>query len=202
MLDKEQRLTEAAMRYLAELERDQPVSIPDFVATADADLRDELGSYLELMLAVGDITEPIALSAEEQAVVDTATQRIHARYFGQAATTAPRTLTEARKARKLGINALAAQLNLPPDLLARIERGGVQVATIPTRLIQHLAEVLSQTEATVQALLAAPTTSSAGVQLSAQDGTTIQAEATVSFAEALRASSATDAQRAEWDNAA
>jgi hypothetical protein len=201
MLDKEQRLTEAAMRYLAHLEGDQPVHIADFVTTVDADLRDELGPYLELILAVGDVAEPTALSTEEQAMVDAATQRIHIHYFGQAATMPLRTLTEARKAHKLGINALAAHLNLPPDLLARIERGGVQAATIPSTLIRRLAERLRQTEERVHALLAAPVSSSAGVQLSAQDGTTLQPETTMSFAEALRASSATDAQRAEWDRA-
>lgn len=76
MQDKEQ-LTEAAMRYLAQLEGDQPVRISDFVATVDADLRDELGPYLELLLAVGDVAAPAALSTEEQAIVDAAAQRIH-----------------------------------------------------------------------------------------------------------------------------
>ncbi len=202
MQDKEQQLMEAAMRYLAQLEGDQPVRIPDFVATVDADLRDELGPYLELILAVGDVVEPTALSTEEQAIVDAAAQRIHTRYFGQAATTPLRTLTEVRKAHKLSINALARHLNLPPDLVARIERGGIQVATIPLTLIRRLAELLRQTEESVHALLAAPARSGAGVQLSAQDGTTLQPETTISFAEALRASNATDAQRAEWARAA
>lgn len=201
MPDKEQQLTEAAMRYLAQLEGDQPVSISDFVATVDADLRDELGPYLELMLAVGDVAAPTALSTEEQAIVDAAAQRIHTRYFSQAATTPLRTLTEARKAHKLSINALARHLNLPPDLVARIERGRIQVATIPSTLIQRLAELLRETEETVHALLAAPANNTVGVQLSAQDGTIIQPEAMLSFAEALRVSSATDAQRAEWDRA-
>ena len=201
MQDKEQQLTEAAMRYLAQLEGDQPVPISDFVATVDADLRDELGPYLELMLAVGDVAVPTALSTEEQAIVDAAAQRIHNRYFGQAAATPLRTLTEARKAHKLSINALARHLNLPPDLVARIERGGIQVATIPSALIQRLAELLRETEESVHALLAAPASSTAGIQLSAQDGTTVQPEAMVSFAEALRVSSATDAQRAEWNRA-
>ena len=53
MLNKEQRMTEAAMRYLMQIERGQIVSIPEFVATADADLRDELEPYLELTLAIG-----------------------------------------------------------------------------------------------------------------------------------------------------
>ena len=201
MQDKEQQLTEAAMRYLAQLEGDQPVRISDFVATVDADLRDELGPYLELLLAVGDVAAPTALSTEEQAIVDAAAQRIHNRYFGQTVATPLRTLTEARKAHKLSINALARHLNLPPDLVARIERGGIQVVSIPSTLIRRLAELLRETEESVHTLLAAPARSTAGIQLSAQDGTIIQPEAMVSFAEALRVSSATDAQRAEWDRA-
>ena len=198
MLDKEQRMTEAAMRYLMQIERGQIVSIPEFVATADADLRDELEPYLELMLAIGDIAEPVALSAEEHALADAAGQRVHARFFGQAAAQ-PRTLTEVRKERRLGVNALARRLNLPPDLLARIERGGVQSVTIPTKLIARIAEALNQTEAAIRAMLVGPTMSTAGIRLSAQDGTVTRSEDVVSFIQALQESGATADQRAEWE---
>lgn len=198
MLDKEQRMTEAAMRYLALLDRGQSVSILEFVATADADLRDELEPYLELTLAIGDIAESAALSAEEQVLVDAASQRVHARFFGQAAAQ-PRTLTKARKERRLGINALAKRLNLPPDLLARIERGGVQSTSIPTKLIARIAEALNQTEAAIRAMLVEPIMSTAGIRLSAQDGTVTRPEDVVSFVQALQESGATADQRAEWE---
>lgn len=199
MLDREQQLIAAAIRYTTTLAGPSPVSIRDFVATVDPDLRDELAAHLELYLVTPQPTESIIPTAEEQALIDRATTRAQARWQQWiVASVAPApTLSGLRKARSLTPSALARQINLPVDLWQRIERGGVLPATLPAKLIQRLGAVLQQAEATVQAALAAPPMSAA-VQWSAQDATTTMPENAVSFAEALAASTATDAEKMEW----
>lgn len=199
MLDREQQLIDAAMRYQTLLAGSQPVSIRDFVAAVDPDLRDELAEYLEFLLLTPEPQEPIVLSAEEQALADRVAERTNARLQQRMAAAAPaQTLTALRQARKLSMGALATQINLPVDLLHRIERGGVRAATIPDQLIARLAGVLQQAEAEIRTALTGPQLSTAGMRLSAEDATTIAADEAVDFAEALAASSATDAQKAEW----
>ncbi len=200
MLDREQQLVDAAMRYRALLAGPEPVSIRAFVATVDEELREELAEYLELMLAVGEPHEPIILSAAEEGLAERVAERTRDRL--QQRLTAPQlaaqSLTSLRNARKLSLGNVARQINLPVDLLARIERGGVLAATVPGKLVTALASVLQQAETDIRAALAAPQLAPTGVRLSAQAGTQVTGETVVSFADALAASSATDAQKAEW----
>lgn len=199
MLDKEQQLIDAAMRYHALLDGPEPIGIRGFVATVDPALREELAAYLEQTLAIGEPQEPIVLSPEEHRLAERATEYFHDRLRQRAVTAAPRqTLTGLRQARRLSLGAVAKQLNLPVDLLHHIERGGVRAATIPALLISRLATALRQAEADIHAALAGPPLGTAGTRLSAQDGTEIKAEAAIDFADALAASSATDAQKVEW----
>ena len=199
MLDREQQLIDAAMRYQTLLAGPRPVSIHEFVAGVEPELREELAEYLEFTLATAEPQEPIELSAEEQALVDRVLERTRARVRQRMATTASvRTLSALRQARKLSLGAVANQIDLPVDLLHRIERGGVVVATIPAKLIGRLAAALQQAEAEIRSALAGPRLAGAATRLSAQDGTTVEAEQAVDFADALAASSATDAQKAEW----
>lgn len=200
MLDREQQLVEAAIRYQSLLAGPQPVSIRDFVATVDEDLREELAEYLELILALGQPSEPIVLSAEEQAVANRVAERTRDRFQQRLTASQPssQSLTSFRTARKLSLGAVARQINLPVDLLARIERGTVAAASIPGKLITALATALQQAEADIQSALATPQQALGGVRLSAQDGMQVKGEAVVDFAEALATSTATDAQKAEW----
>lgn len=195
MLDREQRILDAAMRYTTLLAGADPISIRDFVATADPDLRDELAAYLERYLVTPQPSEPIAPTPDEQALIDRSTARVQARL--QQSSARPQTLSALRRANRLTPIALARQLNLPVDLWQRIERGGVQAATVPPKLIERLAAIFQQTEATIRAALAAPALS-AGVQLSAHDATIVAPETAVSFAEALQVSTASDAQKVAW----
>lgn len=197
MTDQDQRLIEASMHYLALLDSDQPLSIPDFVATADPALRNELPNYLELMLATGAGDEPMTLTQDERAMAERAAARTYDRMLARTSTPRPRTISEARTAQRLSLGALARQLNLPPDLLARIERGGILAATIPARLVVNLAAALGQAEADVRALLTARALATP-TRLSAADGTVTRPESVVSFEEALQVSAASAAQRKEW----
>jgi len=198
MLDREQQLIDAAMRYRTLLAGQQPVSIRDFVATVAPELREELAAYLEFMLLTPEPQEPIVLSAEEQALADRVMERTRARFEQRMTTTAPdRTLSALRQQRRLSLAALAKQIDLPVDLLHRIERGGVRAASIPDQLIDRLATALQQAEADIRRALAGPPLDTA-TRLNAQDGTVVGAEAAVDFAAALAVSSATDAQKAEW----
>lgn len=195
MLDREQQLIDAAIRYTTMLAGPSPVSIRDFIATVDPELREELAAYLELYLVTPQPTEPIISTAEEQALIDRATVRAQARV--QQRIIPPPSMSGLRKERGLTPGALARQINLPVDLWQRIERGGVLPVTLPAKLTQRLGAVLHQAEATVHTALAAPPMSAA-VQWSAQDATPTTPENAVSFAEALAASTATDAQKMEW----
>jgi hypothetical protein len=199
MLDREQQLIEAATRYLALLDGPQPISIHEFVASVEPGLREELAEYLQFVLATAEPREPIVLSAEEQALAERVSERTRVRARQRMATMAPaRSLSALRKERRLSLGSLARQLDLPVDLLHRVERGGVVAATIPAKLISRLGVVLRQAEADVRAALAVPPTATGATRLSARDGTTIEPEQPVDFADALAASTATDAQKAEW----
>lgn len=198
MLDKEQQLTEAAMRYLALIEGDRIVSIADYVASVDPMLREELGPYLEQTLAIGEPEAPIILSMEEQAMAARVTERVISRSKAQLRASRPQTLTEMLAMRKMTMGALANKLNLPVVLLAKIMRGGVRLETIRDRFFERIADAIGQAEADIRAALALAQPARSATQLSASDGTVLPAEEVVSFAEALEASGATADQRAEW----
>lgn len=186
------------MRYQQLLERGQPVPVRGFVEGEPPELRDELLAYLELLLITEQPEEPITLTATEQALVDRVAERTGARIQQHLATIVPaQTFTALRKAANLTPATLARAVNLPVDVVGRIERGGVEVATIPARLIAHLAAALRQTESALRAALTTPS-AAAAIRLHAQDGTVPPPETAVSFAEALGASTATDDQKAEW----
>lgn len=198
MMDREQQLLDTAIRYQALLDQGQPVNVRAFVANEPANLREELAEYLEQILVAEEPQQPIILTTEEQAMIDRIALRTWAKFQQRFAAAAPaQTLTALRQARKLSLRDVATHLNLPIDLLHRIERGGVRAATIPSTLISRFATLLGQAEATIQAALAQPPIAAA-TRLSAQGATEIKAEEVVDFADALRVSTATDAQKAEW----
>ncbi len=212
MHDNDRLFIEAAARYHASIQSGGPLSISEFVASYNPDMRDELAEYLELTLALGDVGPVASLSVVEQRMADRAAERARARWRARAAPPEPAlaaaaepapaaaaaTLTQLRSARKLTLGNLARSINLPVDLLARIERGAVQATTIPDRLIARLADALERSAADVRAALGASPLSPSPVYLSADQGTSVAAEEVVSFADALAASGATHSQRAEW----
>lgn len=199
MADREQQLAEAATRYLALLDSAAPQSIQQFVATVPQDLRDDLAEYLEFVLASGRSTELVIPTPAERAIADRVAARIDARLAQiMPGVTPTRSLSAIRSARRLSPARLAALVNLPVDLLARIERGGVEAATIPARLISRFAQTLKETESVIQASLGMAPPLVSGSRLSAPDGIVREREQPVPFDEALRMSSATPDQRAEW----
>lgn len=197
MSEIDRQLTDAAIRYMALLESGTPVSIAVFVAAEDGAIRDELAAYLAFVLDIGQPPEAARLTPEEQAIADRSRARGREQIQARLRPAAARNLTELRTARRLSTGRLAQMLNLPADLLLRIERGGVTVASIPGRLIAGLAEALGVAEAEVRALLAAPAPRAA-VRFSARDGTSARPETPIPFAEALARSSAGAGQRADW----
>jgi transcriptional regulator with XRE-family HTH domain len=197
MDEREQQLVEAAMRYVELLEQGTLVNIQEYVQTVDVTLRDDLAEDLELLLALGRPTEPIILTPEAQDRVDRALMRAQVRDAQRVLVTAAPSLTALRKARGMTVAALARVVDLPVDLMARIERGGVRAASVPPLLLERLGAALSAAEADIARALAAPTGSSA-VRLSAQDGTTVPQEDVIDFVDALAASGATATQWALW----
>lgn len=197
-MDREQQLIEAAMRYQALLDRGQPVNVREFVAAEAPELQAELTTYLELLLIMDAPQEPIVLTTEEQMLADRVAERARTHWREQIAVASAPSLTALRKAAKLTLRQLAQQINLPVDLLQRIERGGVVAATIPSKLVARLAQVFQLAEIEIQNAIQGSRLRTTDVRLSAQDGTNIQHETAVDFADALTESTATDAQKAEW----
>ena len=211
MLERDQQLIEAAMRYLTLLDGDTPVSVEQFIATADPELRSELRPYLEEILALGMPVEPPVLSPAEHALAARVGQDANTRLTRALSGSAFASLSEARAACKLSLVALARQLNLPSDLLDRIERRDITLSTIPARLISQLAALLDQSETEIRALLGEPASRRAPqvrepsqpyylpVSPDAMDGDVdLPRRNTIGFAEALAASNATPAQREAW----
>ncbi len=198
MIDREQELIAAATEYLQLLEGPDLISIGDYVQRYDPALQAELAPYLELVLAASDLPPAVRLTADEQTMADRAARRARERLVQRLTPASVRTISQLRTDRQLTLGALARALNLPVDLLARIERGGVEVGTLPARLVARVAELLGYAEVEIRAALAAPTPAPTGVRLHAVDGTTVSREQVVSFAEALETSTATAEQRAEW----
>lgn len=198
MLDEEQQLIEAANHYLQLLDQDQVISIHDFAATVDPALRMQLIPYLQDVLDVGQPQEAVLLTAEEQAMADRVAARMRDRVRQQLGRDHPRSLTELREGMELSIGALARQINLPVDLLARIERRAVLVSSIPTKLITRLATALHEADATVRTALQAPQAGSTGEHIGVREEATVRYDVAVSFAEALAYSTATAAEREEW----
>ena len=196
MNDRDQIFYEAASRYADSLRAGRVTGVREFAATYAPDLRDELAEYLELNLALGELPPAQSVTAEEQSAVDRVAERMRERLR---AVQPAQTLTALRNTRKLTVAALARQINLPIDLWARFERGGVDPATVPERLVARVAAALEQAVDDIRrAFRTPPSLASGGVRLSAQQGTQASVEQVVSFDDALAASSATPEQRAEW----
>lgn len=196
MHDRDQTFYEAAVRYEEQLKAGRVTAIHEFVAGYAVELRAELAEYLELGLALGELPPAGTLTAEEQAVAERVAARTRARLQPQPV----QTLTDLRKARGLTPAALARQINFPVDLLARVERGGVDPATIPERLVARVAAALQQATDEIRRALSAPQLAPGGVRLSAEQGMQASSETVVSFDEALARSGATPEQRAEWSS--
>src|SRR5919199_3393887 len=130
MPDRDRQLIEAAMCYLTLLDGDSPVSVEQFVAATDPELRSELRPYLEEILALGMPVDPPVLSPAEHALAAGVGQDVNTRLTRALTGSVFAGLSEARAACKLSLGALAQQLNIPPDLLARIERRDITLSTI------------------------------------------------------------------------
>lgn len=190
-MNNDKQLAEAAVQYFTQLAVGEPVA-PDILVAPE--LQRELRELIATRLEFGQPEFVLPMSAEEQVAAGRVASRMQAKLKRRLA---PRTLTTLRTARKLSLAALAQALDLPTDVLARLERGGIIAASLPARLITQLGTLLDSAEAEVRAALTvAPR--AAAVRLNARDGTSSTAEQPVSFAEALRASAATPQQRTAW----
>jgi transcriptional regulator with XRE-family HTH domain len=210
MPDRDQQLIEAAMGYLTLLDGDNLVSVDQFVATADPELRGELRPYLEEILALGAPGEPPILTPAEQELVDRVSRDSSSRVARALTRSVFASLREVRAACKLSLVALAQQLNLPPDLLDRIERHEINLATIPARLIIRLAVLLDRPETEIRVLLGEPPNHLGAAQVREASQPYLSPaniygdversrRHMTSFAEALEVSQATPAQRDAWD---
>lgn len=188
----------AALRYEELLDAGQWMSLDDFVAQEPAATRDELRAYLEFNLTLGDLDEPAALSADQEARANQVIALAQGAWMQELSGAPARNLVDLRRGRNLTVGRLARQLQLPVDLLARLERGKVLAASIPARVIERLADALHETVAAVQAALVKPPPVVALARLKAVDGMTEAEEPAVSFREAFAQSDASAAERAAW----
>jgi transcriptional regulator with XRE-family HTH domain len=189
---------EAALRYEELLETGQIVSLDAFVAQEPPEVREELRAFLEFNLMLGELDEPAILTPAEEAAADRVMALARAAFERELIGEPAQNLTDLRKSRQMTVGRLARRLKLPVDLLARLERGKVRVATIPERLIERLAEALQTSTSAIQATLLAPPPVSTAARLSAEDGIIEPEEPVVSFARAFADSAPTEEERAAW----
>ncbi|MGC9041231.1 MAG: helix-turn-helix domain-containing protein [Roseiflexus sp.] len=189
---------EAALRYEELLESGQIISLDAFVAQEPPEVREELRAFLEFNLTLGELDEPAVLSPTEEAAADRVMALAGAAWERDLSGGPIQNLTDLRKARHMTVGRLARHLKLPVDLLARLERGKVRVATIPERLIERLAGALQTTSSVIRAALLAPPPISANARLNAEDGIVEPEEPVVSFAQAFADSAPTDEEYAAW----
>lgn len=191
-MDERQYFIDAVLRYEELLETGTLLGLDTFVAGEPAHLRAELRAFLEFSLTIGDLDEPLALTAEQIARADTLIAQVQASF-----TASDASLTQLRSTHGLTVGRLARLLALPVDLLARIERGKVAFFTVPVKLVEQLATALELSEAAVRAAFyVAPPQASA--RLSAVDSVQESDEPVVSFAQALAESDPTAEQLATW----
>jgi transcriptional regulator with XRE-family HTH domain len=197
-MDERQYFIDAALRYEALLKSGQQISLDEFVAREPAATRAELRAFLEFNVTLGELDEPIALTAVEEARADSIIARARAAWAQEVDVLSPRSLVEIRKQRGVTVGRLARQLQLPVDLLARIERGKVAAATLPLNLINRLADALQETTETIRTALIVPPPQISAARLNAADGIVETEEPVVSFMQAFDESDPTPDERAAW----
>lgn len=188
----------AALRYEALLEAGQQISLDTFVAREPAETRAELRAFLEFNLTLGELDAPAVLTAEQGARADHVIALARGAWEHELSGASAQNLTQLRDARQLTVGRLARQLKLPVDLLARLERGKVLVASVPNRLVEQFAQVLHASTSAIQAALLAPPPATAAARLSAVDGIVEGEEPAVSFARAFAESEPTVEEQAAW----
>jgi transcriptional regulator with XRE-family HTH domain len=197
---EESYFVEAAMRYEELLESGQSISIEAFVAGEPSTVRAELHAFLQFDQDIGPLEEPIPLTSQQEHHAQAVIERARLAWVQETRTVQAQNLTMLRNAHKLTVGKLARQLQLPVDVLARIERGKVAVTTISQHFIQRVADVLQESIATVQAALSAPPQQLSRAPLSAVDGVEETEEPIVSFAQAFAESDPTPEERAAWND--
>ncbi|PDV97160.1 helix-turn-helix domain-containing protein [Candidatus Chloroploca asiatica] len=189
---------EAALRYETLIEAGQMLGLDAFVIQEPEATRAELRAFLEFNLTHGELDEPAVLTVDQAARADHVIALVRGAWQHELSGTPVQNLTQLRQARQLTVGRLARQLTLPVDLLARLERGKVLVASVPNRLVEQLAQMLHASTSAIQAALLAPPPTTATSRLSAVDGIVEGEEPLVSFARAFAASEPTDEEQAAW----
>lgn len=197
-MDERSYFIEAALRYEALVEAGQPISLDAFVAQEPAETRTELRAFLEFTLTLGELDAPAALTPNQEARADRVITFARGVWEHELSGMPTQNLTQLRQSRQLTVGRLARQLKLPVDVLARLERGKVLAASVPSRLIEQLAQVLQASTGAIQAALLAPPPVSATARLSAVDGIVEGEEPVVSFARAFAESEPTVEEQAAW----
>ncbi|PDW05113.1 transcriptional regulator [Candidatus Viridilinea mediisalina] len=197
-MEERSYFVEAALRYEALLESGQLIGLDTFVAQEPAETRDELRAFLEFNLTLGELDEPAVLTAEQEARADHVIALARGAWEHTISGAPVQNLTQLRDAQQITVGRLARQLKLPVDVLARMERGKVFVASVPNRLIEQLAQVLHASRSAIQAALLAPPPATRSARLNAVDGISEGEEQAVSFDRAFVESEPTSEEQAAW----
>lgn len=197
-MEERSYFVEAALRYEASLDAGQQISLDAFIAQEPVETRAELRAFLEFNLTLGKLDVPAVLTAEQEARADYVIALSRGAWEHKLSGTSVQNLTQLRNTCRLTVGKLARKLQLPVDLLARLERGKVLVASVPNRLVEQLAHVLHTSTSAVQAALLAPPLTTTAARLSAIDGIVEGEEPVVSFARAFAESEPTVEEQSAW----
>lgn len=149
----------AKMALVAAHERGEPAPLA-MALRAHPTHADALTEF-DLALIATDGPEADASSPDVMAIADTARARAFAVVFGSATQAAPvappvaqaLSLKALRMARGQRLSSLAERLGLGVDVLSALESGRIRVASVPRRLRESLAEVLTATADQISAAL-------------------------------------------------
>ncbi len=149
----------AKMALVAAHERGEPAPLALALRTHPAHA-DALTEF-DLALMATNGPEADASAPDVVAIADTARARAFAAVFGSATQVAPvaqpvtqaLSLKDLRQARGQKLSSLAERLGLGVDVLSALESGRIKVASVPRRLRESLAELLSATADQIGAAL-------------------------------------------------
>jgi hypothetical protein len=174
-------------------------------------LRDAIARHPEYAVALADYAlyfrtmeaalPPLEANTAPAAALAPAAQRA----FGRMAATPPAIAGILATARQVGMDAaaLAARIRLSADVLAKLDSGAIDPATVPALLIDRLVQTLQCGRAAIRAYLqgvsGASAAPAAGGALHARERPVAPGYGQESFAQAVRTSVLLSAEeRAEW----
>jgi hypothetical protein len=146
-MNKEERLMKVELEYMEKFERDEAPSLEDLVEYYP-ELREELIEFVLDFLSLEGVASRTKLSEEGARRTEAAFERATDKVLKQVGS-----FEELRIVADESLLTLAQAIHLPLSVLDGLERGMIVLDSIPAKLFERLAEVLSRPSSQIRALL-------------------------------------------------